>query len=272
MKLIKKPQTRQETIKSPKINFGKVTTITPSYNRYDSLLTTIRSIKEQTHNNIEMIVINDGSDDPRYDTLPELGVKHIKIEHTGLHMIAMNYGIKESTGDYIALIDDDDPSMPSRIESQLNAMFQSGCGMSSSNAYTGPDFFDYNKQNSKELYFKEQLPKIFNKELLQKCNYCMNSSVIFAKNLLYKTGLFNEHELFRHCADWDLWKRMVSYTNCFYIDEPLIYYRDNRTPSSMRQGWGGKSCQNINDEIQKLIIETGLPFPECVGSIPPKLS
>ena len=44
-----------------------VSVILPSYNRFDSLLNSIKSINEQTHKNIEIIVINDGSTDKRYD-------------------------------------------------------------------------------------------------------------------------------------------------------------------------------------------------------------
>ena len=44
-----------------------VSVILPSYNRFDSLLKSIKSINEQTYKNIEIIVINDGSSDKRYD-------------------------------------------------------------------------------------------------------------------------------------------------------------------------------------------------------------
>ena len=44
-----------------------VSVILPSYNRFESLLKSIKSIQEQTYKNIEIIVINDGSNDKRYD-------------------------------------------------------------------------------------------------------------------------------------------------------------------------------------------------------------
>jgi glycosyltransferase involved in cell wall biosynthesis len=268
MKFIKKkPQKNNSRNEQPILvpNQIKVTTITPSYNRFDPLLIMIRSIREQTHKNFEIIVINDGSEDPRYDQLPDMGVKHIKIEHTGLHMVAMNYGLKQASGKYIALLDDDDIWMPEKIEKQLRAMNNLKCQMSSTNARVGSDFWSYEEDKSDHEYFREKLPEIFTLEILKRSNYCMNSSVIFEKSLLEKSGLFKEDPLFRHCADYDLWLRMLKYTNCTYLKESLIYYRDNRTSSSMRYGHGGRSCDQLQEDIKVFEEKTGQSFKDMIG-------
>ena len=44
----------------------KVSVIIPSFNRFKFLLNAIKSVKEQTHNNLEIIVINDSSTDKSY--------------------------------------------------------------------------------------------------------------------------------------------------------------------------------------------------------------
>lgn len=248
-----------------------VSVIIPSYNRYDSLLHSIKSIKEQTHRRFEIIVINDGSDDKRYNSLSDLGVKHIKIDHTGLHMVAMNVGIRESNGQYIAFLDDDDGWDKTKIEKQLKCLRQSNCKMSSTNAKVGTEFYSYDQDHSTHIYFTEKLPNILSKSILEKTNYCMNSSVIIEKSLLYKTGLFYEHPLARHAADYTLWLRILDYTNCIYLEEPLIYYRDNRTSSSMRYGHGGDSCETVNRQIQELVTQTGKPFPQCLNCQAPIL-
>ena len=71
---------------------------------------------------------------------------------------------------------------------------------------------------------KNGVPKFWNKELLSIHNYLIGSSVIVKKNILDKVGSLNEDIKYKKGQDYELWKRVLSLTDCVYINEPLTYY------------------------------------------------
>lgn len=104
----------------------KVSVIIPFYNREDVLFNAINSVKEQTHKNIELIVINDGSKNISKSTLNKLKddaiINYIEFDQNMGPSYARNEGIKKAEGQYIAFLDSDDTFIPSKIEIQLNEM------------------------------------------------------------------------------------------------------------------------------------------------------
>ena len=97
------------------MNSKKVSIVIPSFNRYKYLLNAIGSIQNQTYNNYEIIVVNDGSTEDGYYS-KELknisNVIHIDRNSTpnwgGSRPAVRNYGISEASGELIAFLDDDD--------------------------------------------------------------------------------------------------------------------------------------------------------------------
>lgn len=88
----------------------------------DLLELSISSILKQSYKNIDIIIVDDGSDSS-VETLinklfPDEGIKVFRIEHSGLGA-ALNYGIQHSDGEYIARLDDDDAMVSNRIEKQV---------------------------------------------------------------------------------------------------------------------------------------------------------
>ena len=113
----------------------KVSVIIPTYNRFHYLLNAIKSVKEQTYKNIEIIVVNDCSIQKEYYLfdfkknfgdefyilhLPKNSKEIFGIVSPGGH--ARNIGMMLSSGTYIAFLDDDDYFLPSKIEKQLKLM------------------------------------------------------------------------------------------------------------------------------------------------------
>ena len=87
----------------------KVSVVIPCYNSGKTIKKTISSLKNQTWDNIEIIVVNDGSDDPyTLEIISKLkNVKVIKKVNGGLSS-ARNTGINHSKGNYILFLDSDD--------------------------------------------------------------------------------------------------------------------------------------------------------------------
>jgi glycosyltransferase involved in cell wall biosynthesis len=255
----------------------KVSAIINTFNRYEPLQKAIESVKNQTHPNIEIIVVNDKSTQKQYSKAkrPD-GVIWIDVEKSSREIFGFpslgftrNIGIKNATGDYIAVLDDDDIWMPEKIELQLSAMLKSGCKMSSTEGLMGNSFYDPNKNYplyNKEFYaeffrdfFKKHgvswtgnLPEIFDLDLIRKHNFIIHSSVIFEKKLLDKTGLYKDdiclNSQITLPEDWEMWLRILTYTDCIYINQPLIYYDGKLT----RNLWYKKAGRKIKELLKKL--------------------
>ena len=106
----------------------KVSILVPTYNRRNLLGRTIRSLVEQSYENIEILVVNDAGEDVS-DILNSFGDNRIKYfsndKNIGLAG-SRNVGLKNSTGDYICLLDDDDIYLKYAIEFRMYMMDKLG--------------------------------------------------------------------------------------------------------------------------------------------------
>ena len=226
----------------------KVSVIIPSFNRFKYLLNTLNCVKNQTYNNLEIIVINDKSSQPEYYSYDWKG-NNIYIIHLeknskdifgyGCVGYVRNKGIEKSTGKYIAFCDDDDIWFPNKIELQINAMKKSGCKMSCTDGLIGKGIYDPNKKYKKyneEHYYNKLVniyrknnstflengfPEIWNLEFLRIHNCVINSSVIVDKDILVKTGMV-PHK--RRSEDYKCWLNILQHTNCIYLKDICVYY------------------------------------------------
>jgi len=230
-------------------NIEKVSVIIPTYNRFKYLQNTINSIKSQTYKNIEIIVVNDCSIEKEYYEYDWLSnnIIIIHLEENSKTKFGFscpggyqrNFGIKISTGSYIAFCDDDDIWFPNKIELQLNAMKETGCKMSSSDGLIGNGIYNkttkYKKYNEEHYYsilkniYKSKgsklldngFPTIWNLEFIKIHNCIICSSVIIKKEIISKVGDFiiaNKSE------DNEYWLRTLKHTNSVYVKDICFYY------------------------------------------------
>ena len=111
------------------MNSNKVSVIIPSFNRYNYLLNAITSIQNQTYDDYEIIVVNDGSTEDGYKSSELKNISkviHIDRNNTpnwgGSRPAVRNYGISQASGDFIAFLDDDDYWLPNKLERQISEM------------------------------------------------------------------------------------------------------------------------------------------------------
>lgn len=112
-----------------------VSAVITTHNRSELLERAIRSVKNQTYENIELVVIDDGSEAAHKDKNEALAKESIfhYIEHSQGGNYARNMGIALSSGKLIAFLDDDDAWHPTKIEKQVALHNRShfeviGCG------------------------------------------------------------------------------------------------------------------------------------------------
>ena len=135
-----------------------VSVVVPTYNRFKFLLNTIKSIKNQTHENIEIIVVNDKSTEKEYysHNWESEGVKMIHLEQNTKNKFKFpcagyvrNIGIDHSNGKYVAFCDDDDIWFPKKLELQIKKMKETGCKMSSTDGLIGKGVYNPKKKIQK---------------------------------------------------------------------------------------------------------------------------
>ena len=98
-----------------------ISVIIPTYNRYEFVNRAINSVINQTYKDIEIIVVDDCSEDPRYQELSKnKNIKYFRLDkRSGLPACGRNLGIKNSSGEWVAFLDDDDYWVEKKLEKQM---------------------------------------------------------------------------------------------------------------------------------------------------------
>lgn len=224
-----------------------VSVIIPTYDRFRYLLNTIESVKKQTHTNIEIVVINDASQQKEYyeHDWGDVIIVHLPINSKkkfgfGSPAHVRNKGLERAKGKYVAFCDDDDIWFPKKLELQIEAMKSTSCKMSSTDGLLGRGVFDknqkYRKYNAeihlnqlKNKYKKKGsdlldngFPKIWTHAFLRIHNCMICSSVILEKSVLDKMEGFTKMK--PPGEDYDCWLRALKLTDSVYLESVCFYY------------------------------------------------
>lgn len=226
----------------------KVSVIIPSFNRYKFLINAIRSVESQSHKNIEIIVIDDGSTEKEYKNLETEDIRVIHSENNSRELFGFaninyvrNIGISASTGDYIAFLDDDDIWFPKKLELQLRAMTETGCKMSCSDGFIGIGEFDskqeyklylqehyydivfskYKENNASHFFNNGHYPSVWTRKFIQIHNCITTCSVLVDRKVIDQAGLMPDSP--PPGEDYHYWLKLLEIGNFTYIEEPCFY-------------------------------------------------
>lgn len=205
-----------------------VSVIITSFNHASFIRESIQSVLDQTHENIEVIIVDDGSSDLSTQKIAEFKDLRIKTLFFKKNHQAhpRNTAIKMARGKYIAFQNSDDVWVRSKLENQVKKLESDtrivGCftgvsiinrwGWTVKKTWATNLFQTQNRSGSKwSNYFYE------------KGNCLCISSAIVKKEVFDKVGLFNTSLL--QLSDFDLWIRLVRIGKIFIIDEPLVKMR-----------------------------------------------
>ena len=105
----------------------KVSIILPTYNRAYIIEKGINSLLNQTYQDFEIIIVDDGSTDNTEEIIKKLQekdkrIKYIKLKTNKGAATARNIGIKAARGEYIAFQDSDDEWMHEKLEKQVKVL------------------------------------------------------------------------------------------------------------------------------------------------------
>ena len=168
----------------------------------------IASIEKQTEKNVEVIIVSDGSTDDTVSIAQELAktrpfIKVIPLEKNVGPGLARNVGIKEATGKYIAILDDDDEWInEGKLKTQIKFLDEHP-----EYVLVGASETDFVDEDKKLLFIhrvKTNDAAIRSRILIS--DQFVTSSVMFRKDVFEKVGGFPPMYL---AEDYDLWLRLT---------------------------------------------------------------
>lgn len=173
----------------------------PTKNRLELLKRTVESIKNQSYDNIEIVICDDGSDQYSIESLKGIykkdpNIKVIKGSGEGA-CAARNLAISHCSGDYISGMDDDDIMHPERIDRFLKSWDDNYIYLSA-----------LSKNKKSRLHGLKSLfdrKKIITSTQLIKRNYVGNQ--IFCRRTTLEDNKFDENLV--ALQDWELWYRIL---------------------------------------------------------------
>lgn len=207
----------------------KVSVLMPIYKtNHQYLHEAIESVLNQTYADFEFLILNDSPDDKSLDNVIELykdeRIKYIKNEKNLGITPSRNKLIDLAKGEYLAVMDHDDISLPTRFEKQV-AFLEShpdigvvGCQVQ---RFSGKMI----KNPTDDFKIKMAL---FCKCAITHPASMIRKSVFTLRNLKYE-------ERFSPSEDYALWCRLIPYTNFHNIPEILFKYRDHTDNTSTIQ-------------------------------------
>lgn len=176
-----------------------VTAYIPTRNRVDSLERAIKSVIEQTWSPIEIIVVDDASDDGTPALLKKYSKSHsvkvIRNEQSIGAAACRNLAIQQASGEFVAGLDDDDIWRPKRVELLMEAF---------GNGYAGACSHDRLDFGNRELVWKKK-PLITLQDLLFYNQ--VGNQILTKRDYIIQVGGYDES--LPSAQDYDLWIRLA---------------------------------------------------------------
>jgi glycosyltransferase involved in cell wall biosynthesis len=208
------------------LSTDKISIIIPSYNREHFIIRSINSVLNQSYQNIEVILIDDGSTDNTKNEISQIKDKrfrYIKLRKNKGANVARNIGIKKAIGKYIAFQDSDDFFHSDKLEKQINNLrkFKSDFDFCKICIHINSTFKQIIPDENQEDNFLKNT--IVNE--LCNGNFISTQSILVKKSYI-KKNLFDPQ--FPRFQDYDLALRIMPKLKVSYTREVLVdLYRHN---------------------------------------------
>lgn len=208
-----------------------VSVIIPTFDRLSYLKAAVESVLNQSYQDFELIIVDDGSNDDTEKFVEKLGsgVKYFYQKNHGVSF-ARNRGIREAQGHFVTFLDSDDLWLENKLELQMDLMESHPDAMV---CYTDEIWIRKGVRVNPKKKHKKHSGWIF--------EYCLPlcivspSSVLMRREFFYLIGYFDEN--LPACEDYDLWLRASLKMPFHFIPEKLIIKRGGHQ-DQLSTAWG----------------------------------
>lgn len=228
----------------------KISLVMPVKNGMKYIIESIDSVLEQNYQNLEIIIINDGSDDGDY-TKFEKTDSRIRVVSTKGHGVsaARNLGFKLSSGEYICFLDADDVLAPGKLLCQsrfldLNNDFDVVYGdVLAWRPHPSGDYTDRRLllQDCSEVSQLDSKNSGFKYESLLCEEQIQIGCALIRRQLISAAGLFNEEMRIGEDQEWFI--RLSRHAKMACLDAVVLLYRHH--PSSAMGSHSGQENHNV---------------------------
>ena len=191
-----------------------ISVLIPTYNNGKYIKQAIESVYAQSYDNIEIIVIDDGSTDNTKEVLKRYkNIKYFYIEHKGIPF-ARNVALEKAKGEYIAFLDSDDYWLPEKLNTQIQYFKDHpNCEI----VFTKYENF-FEEENIKKN------KRAINEKKREAMEHHILPSALIKKSLFEKYGVFDEN--FQIGEDSEFIYRMTKKgVNFNYFIDKVFYMR-----------------------------------------------
>ncbi|HAN75741.1 MAG TPA: hypothetical protein DDZ60_14010 [Planktothrix sp. UBA10369] len=210
---------------------ARITVIIPTYNQESYILEAIDSVLNQTYQDFEIVITNDGSSDQTWQIIQEKKDPRIRLfsfdQNQGVS-IAANHCIRQATGELIAILDSDNIFLPDKLEKQVNFLDKNP---EFDAVFTQAKIIDKNgnfhrgKESSFQQLFAQDNKNRFQwlNSFFYTDNSLCNTSVLIKKKCYDQVGLYDPR--LRQIHDLDFWIRLCLKSEIYVLPEPLVLFR-----------------------------------------------
>lgn len=240
-------------------NLPLVSIIIPVYNGANYLKEAIDSALAQTYENIEVIVVNDGSTDNTEEIALSYGdkIRYFNKENGGVSS-ALNLGIKNMRGEYFSWLSHDDKYFSTKVEQQVKAL--ADCENPNTICLCGTSFIDKNSSiievNKKTYYdFKNVYSWQEGLKILILNDSFIGCALLIPKTVFEECGFFDE--TLRYCQDFLMWiKIFLNEYDLIYVFEKGVMMRihDKQLTQTGKEVFH-KDCVYMGDMLLPLLLE-----------------
>jgi glycosyltransferase involved in cell wall biosynthesis len=200
-----------------------VSVVIPVYNRAAYVVQAVRSALDQTLSPLEVLVVDDGSEDGSPELVEALGherIKLLRLEHAGAPA-ARNRGIAEARGDFLLWLDSDDVLEPGTIATYAEALEEFPRAevlygklavvypdLSPMDTLLARDYYGRNPELMRELFFANPIP---------------NVATLVKKDCYERAG--NYDESFPRAHDYEFWTRLAPKAHFKHVRRVVARYR-----------------------------------------------
>jgi glycosyltransferase involved in cell wall biosynthesis len=205
------------------MSIPQISVIIPAYNCASTIRETLGSVFQQTYQDFEVLVINDGSTDETPQILADIQDPRFKVfsyPNEGL-AAARNRGITQAQAELITFLDADDLWAADKLELQLNALQQNpDAGL----AYSWTLFMSEDGQNVTPdrscTYAGDVLPTLLVDNFI-----ASGSNVMLRRSVVETVGFFDE--TLASVEDWDYWLRVATHYSFAVVPKHQVFYRQS---------------------------------------------